>query len=243
MINLYEILRIPPDATAQRIQQAVKDYAHNTPDANSKVIQATQQWLLVPETRARYDAQLRQAHPDFFQNNPFSEDDQYKQLDDIVEYEYLNDEEYEYAPYLWNPQEIAIWSFLFALILPIMGAWLHALNWEELGESKLAKQNWYVVWGVSAFTVITLILMILTGFELPMWLGWLLWAIWFFALGKKQHEFIRQEFGNDYDKRSWQQPLYYAGVGTILGLIALFILVYLAMIAGIAHESLYPNQQ
>ncbi len=69
MVNLYQLLNLPPHADTAMIQ-AVLQHAQATSSLEPKVIRAVQEWLLKPDVRARYDAKLRQEQPEFFAASP-----------------------------------------------------------------------------------------------------------------------------------------------------------------------------
>ena len=69
MVNLYQLLNLPPHADTAMIQ-AVLQHAQATGSLEPKVIKAVQEWLLKPDVRARYDAKLRQEQPEFFATSP-----------------------------------------------------------------------------------------------------------------------------------------------------------------------------
>ena len=69
MVNLYQLLNLPPHADTAMIQ-AVFQHAQATGSLEPKVIRAVQEWLLKPDVRARYDAKLRQEQPEFFAASP-----------------------------------------------------------------------------------------------------------------------------------------------------------------------------
>lgn len=69
MVNLYQLLNLPPHADTAMIQ-AVLQHAQATGSLEPKVIRAVQEWLLKPDVRARYDAKLRQEQPEFFAASP-----------------------------------------------------------------------------------------------------------------------------------------------------------------------------
>lgn len=69
MVNLYQLLNLPPHADTAMIQ-AVLQHAQATGSLEPKVIKAVQEWLLKPDVRARYDAKLRQEQPEFFAASP-----------------------------------------------------------------------------------------------------------------------------------------------------------------------------
>ena len=141
MINLYQLLQIAPDSSATQIQQALEQSRHRL---NPKEIQAVESWLLVPEVRTRYDAQLRQKQPAFFQSQTST-----IQPNPTVQAAFKpSSEQGYYTPKLYNPTIITV---LAILLSPLIGAWLCAINWRELGNREAANQNMNVVYGVLLF--------------------------------------------------------------------------------------------
>ena len=69
MVNLYQLLNLPPYADTAMIQ-AVLQHAQATGSLEPKVVKAVQEWLLKPDVRTRYDAKLRQEQPEFFAASP-----------------------------------------------------------------------------------------------------------------------------------------------------------------------------
>lgn len=61
MINLYQILNLPPTATNEQILNALH---HRT--LEPKLNKAVHAWLLDPSVRERYDARLYSQEPEFF---------------------------------------------------------------------------------------------------------------------------------------------------------------------------------
>lgn len=232
MINLYQILKISPYSTDTQIYVALQQYQKQN-NVNPKVIQATTQWLLVPHVRQRYDERLQNEQPAFFQAA------QTQQNHIIIEDNIQDDDEYTYeghVPYLWNPKAAAIWAFFLP---PAMGAWLHAQNWRELGETKLAQQNMNAMWGLIGAAFVLALLHILTGTDLGVLGNIVIWAIWFFTLGKKQIDVVRDELNNNYERKPWGKVIGVVILALLGFLIAVTILVFMAMIAGIAHPSLF----
>ena len=187
MINLYQILNIPHYASAQDIQAALQRAQEGL---DPKAIKAINEWLLVPDVRARYDAKLRQEQPDFFMTHAETTSNQ--------------------VP-TW-------WSVFFNVVL---GAVLHAKNWEALGEKDLAKQNW--IWaGVGTGVVFALMLggekielVLQIGLQIGLVVGW------YHSTGNKQVEFFKKEFGEDYERKGWLVPI----ILTVLAIIAAGVLV------------------
>lgn len=212
MINLYQILNIPHYASAQDIQAALQRAQEGL---DPKAIKAINEWLLVPDVRARYDAKLRQEQPDFFMTHAETTSNQVPKPKIVPANSAADDDEYMDLPPLWNPKAAMWWSVFFNVVL---GAVLHAKNWEALGEKDLAKQNW--IWaGVGAGVVLALMLSDATK------IGWIvhlaLVFAWYHSTGNKQVEFFKKEFGEDYERKGWLVPI----ILTVLAIIAAGVLV------------------
>ena len=130
---------------------------------------------------------------------------------------------------IWNPTAACNWSLLFS---PAFGAYIHALNWEALGEPALAAKSriWFYV------NLSLMALMISAASVVPAFsratnacaLG-LLFA-WYFASGKAQGQYVTRLFGRRYPKKSWTKPLL-IGVGAFFGI---------AMVSGLLSVALSP---
>ena len=100
------------------------------------------------------------------------------------------------SPALWNPGAAASWSLLFT---PVFGAYLHMRNWEELGEPEKAKSSktwFYISFFFSIFGLLYLL-------------------IWYFASGKEQMAYVKERYGDNYNKKSWGAPIM-AGIGIVV---------------------------
>ena len=116
------------------------------------------------------------------------------------------------SPTLWNPGAAASWSLLFT---PVFGAYLHMLNWEELGEPEKAKSSktwFYISIPLSIFLL-----------GLPCLLAW------YFISGKEQMAYVKEKYGDNYNKKSWGAPIM-AGIGIFM------ILQVLGMVGGLFVE-------
>ena len=220
MINLYQRLNLPPTASRAEIEAALAQYRSELSDAE---IRGVQEWLLVNEVRYRYDAKLRQEQPSFFipsmqkQPAPAATSDRGRRG--------------YYTPKLYNPTVAAV---LGILLSPIIGAWLHAINWRELGEEKLAEQNMYFVWGTVASGFVLMLIEAVANIEFPaVASGTAIWAAWFFTLGKKQIDFVRNEVNDDYDKKKWGKPIGLTILGLCAYVAALIAFAFLLVIAGV----------
>lgn len=132
MINLYQILNVPPYANKGQIQTMLQHY-QNSANPDPKVIKAVQDWLLVDDVRARYDERLRQAQPDFFQAAAPAHRTP--------------------TPFLmmmnqktWHWQKVPCCGIksskhLGVFLSPVLGSWLYALNYRELGDEAEAQNT------------------------------------------------------------------------------------------------------
>lgn len=91
---------------------------------------------------------------------------------------------------LWNPTAAANWSLLFS---PAFGAYIHMKNWKALGDYQKAKSS--KIWFIAS------IILSILG------LGFIVLIAWYLSIGKKQITYVKQEFGENYVKKSWGTPL------------------------------------
>lgn len=129
------------------------------------------------------------------------------------------------APSLWNPNASANWCLIFS---PAFGAFLHARNWEALGDPSRARASRVWFWVCLAWLMVLPFLAVFLP-ESPLGvlmrlsgLGLLLG--WYFSLGRPQAREVKARFGNDYVRRSWGAPL---------GLALAGLLTYIVYSAGI----------
>jgi hypothetical protein len=115
---------------------------------------------------------------------------------------------------LWNPNAAANWSLLFT---PILGAWLHAENWKELGQHDRAKKSmiWVYVGFVFLFVVLFLPDNVGSG---P---GLIFILAWYFSSAKGQVKYLKENNIN-YEKKAWGKPLLLG----LAGLVAYFVVVF-----------------
>lgn len=231
MVNLYQILNISPHASNAQIQAALMRYQQQ-PNADAKIVQAAHVWLLNDEVRPRYDAKLRAEFPDFFAAGatPKSTANTSKSSAKTIRIAKPNHQKNladDELPYLWNPNSAALWSILFS---PIFGAWLHMLNWRELGNEEMAKQNKMWVITLPIASIVLIILDVALDGKLPSTLGISLILIWYFTLGKKQVELVKNELNNEYEKRGWLKPILLAIVSMVAFYIFLFVVYLVAAV-------------
>lgn len=119
------------------------------------------------------------------------------------------------CPPLFNPFVSSIFGLLFFMPFACV---LHAMNWKALGDEQMEKSNWI------AAGVITLICIILLFLDFK-FSGLILLLVWYFTLGKKQQDFVKENFGNDYPRRNmWLAALVGLGV-TILWIVLAFAIL------------------
>lgn len=233
MINLYAILGIEPTATASQIQATLTRQQNQL---DPKTIKAVQEWLLVPDVRQRYDARLRQEQPAFFETHNHHHNP-------TVIQQTLAKEQKDfgyYTPKLYNPTAIAVWALI---ISPIIGAWLTAINWHELGNREAAKHNMYVVYGTIAFGVASIFLYCGAAIKIPFYSGSLISLAWYFTIGKKQADFLHQEAGDDYMRKKWGKVLMWIACGAITYLFVSYVILYLFLISGNLHPIVIQELQ
>jgi hypothetical protein len=128
----------------------------------------------------------------------------------------------EAAPALWNPSAAASWSLLFS---PIFGSYLHARNWEALGQPEKAasSRKWMVV-SIIFFVAIVLAAVVLPDSKAADGVGKLggfaLLIAWYYTIGKSQQVYVVARFGKEYPRRGWSKPLLAA-----LGVSIVFVVV------------------
>lgn len=112
---------------------------------------------------------------------------------------------------LWSPDASANWSLLFSIIF---GAWLHAKNWEELGEFKKAKKS--MLWVYSGITILIVNMIIVELIDKSFFaiFFWLL-LIWYFLCARKQVKYIKDN-NIKYKKRTIYKPLGIALLANLL---------------------------
>lgn len=237
MVNLYELLSLPPDASAMQIRAAL-NALEQTGRIDGKEARAVREWLLVPEVRTRYDARLRSEQPDFFAP-PQPVSSEALPADGQKRYRIRPKgaaprQTSAAGPALWNPKAVAIW----ALLLSPLFAWLHAENWEALGEPEKARRNRWFVFAVVGVALGGTLLSLLGGIRIPLYASLLLWLGWFVTMGREQIEWVRNRFGDDYERRPWGKAIGLVALAVVGLLFAALVLALLAQIAGVLHPSL-----
>lgn len=128
---------------------------------------------------------------------------------------------------LWNPKAAAAWGFLF--FSPAFGAWLHALNWREIGDPKRARANMIWVWvtlGYLLFNAGTLLVTLPESVDvLARVSGMLFWLAWYWSQGRVQVDYVKS-IGDDYERKGWARPVFAAVLAVGLYFAVCMALVY-----------------
>lgn len=104
------------------------------------------------------------------------------------------------TPKLWNPNAAANWSVLFS---PILGAWLHAKNWKELGQHDRAKKS--MIWVYVGFAFLLGVVQFLPD-NVGSVSGLIFIFAWYFSSAKGQVNYLKENNIN-YEKKAWGKPL------------------------------------
>jgi hypothetical protein len=131
------------------------------------------------------------------------------------------------APRLWNPNAAACWSLLFS---PAFGAFLHARNAESLGRTDEAKTNKVWFYASLAYLGAVLVSMFVPAIPDGVFRGAAIGILlgWYFSLGKKQIQYVKDTFQDGYQRKPWTKPLLVA-VGCLVGFfVVLFIFAIIA---------------
>jgi len=123
----------------------------------------------------------------------------------------------EAVPALWNPDAAGAWSLVFS---PVFGSALVLKNWQTLGEGLEVKLAW--MWLVAS------ILLLLAASFIPGLRGlkFLYIIIWYFGWQKKQTQYVKRRWGNEYIRKGWSTPL----LCGLAGLVVFFVVVFFAEI-------------
>ena len=132
---------------------------------------------------------------------------------------------------LWNPMAAALWSLL---LTPAFGAWLHACNWERLGQKEQASQarGWAV-----AICVVNLVNLAVAAaatangsdIGIPSWMSLVLLGLWYGMSAHAQVKYVALRHGQAYARRTWGLPLV-----TGLAAVAAFLLLNIVVLAAVS---------
>lgn len=121
-------------------------------------------------------------------------------------------------PAIWNPNAAANWSIL---LTPAFGSLIQAKNWKTLNQP--GKSTGSMVWFFLTLVVVFASLFIPNQYAMGVAFWYLI--IWYVFAGRKQAKFVKKEFGNDYQKKSWVKPILIA-----IGSIFIYVLVVTMLI-------------
>jgi hypothetical protein len=117
---------------------------------------------------------------------------------------------------LWTPSVAGLWCLLLS---PMFGSYVMMRNWKALGEDDRARsaRTWLYV----SIAVFAIALLVPAGglIGLPYLVAW------YFAVNRPQIKFVKEAFGDDYERRPWARLVlvWLAGVvvaGLILGFVS-----------------------
>jgi hypothetical protein len=112
------------------------------------------------------------------------------------------------APELWNPNSVALWSFLFT---PVFGTALALKNYQALGDERGVRQAW-------GWLIASLLMLVLSALFHKIAIPYLI--VWYLAWQQKQIRAVKSVWGNSYPRRGWAFALLF-GLGCLLALGAL----------------------
>lgn len=136
----------------------------------------------------------------------------------------------EAAAAIWNPRAAAAWSLVLG---PIFCTYLHARNWEALGQPRKAATSRMWMWAAIAITVALVIAQMALPesiiIEAMSWAAsFVILIAWYYSIGKSQQAFVTVHFGQDYPRRGWLKPLL-AALGVFVAFIVAMIILLLVV--------------
>lgn len=132
---------------------------------------------------------------------------------------------------LWNPYAIWLWSLLFGTAF---GSFLHAKNWQSLGQNDKAKEQyaWFIAGCLaSLFAIVGVYFFVddqARGYRIGTGVQFITLMAWYFLSGRHHGDFIKKTYSGRYQRRPW------------LGAIA--IAVTLIVLVAFASELLHPSE-
>jgi len=116
-------------------------------------------------------------------------------------------------PLLWNPNAAANWSLLLSVAF---GAYLHAVNWRELGKPEQSRANMVWFW-VFIFDYFAHVMCAVFSKQYPELLNIFFYVFpvvdlsmlvaWYFIQGRKQVNYIKDALRDEYEKKGWAKPI------------------------------------
>jgi hypothetical protein len=132
---------------------------------------------------------------------------------------------------LWNPNAAALWSLIFT---PVFGAYLHALNWRELGdkEREESSMTWVFAGGALVLLLMLIELVVPPGYNkgdsASHGIEFAFLLAWYFGSARAQARLVKEKFGNSFTHKSWRKPLLMGLAG-----FGIYILLMIAIAAEI----------
>src|ERR1700722_4242116 len=116
---------------------------------------------------------------------------------------------------LWNPNPAGCWSVLFT---PAFGAFLHAQNAKSLGRDVEAKGNlttFYINLVYLVFVCVSIFIpsipqAVFTGVSIALLVNW------YVSFCKKQAQYVKATYGENYPRKPWGMPLLIGSAGLIV---------------------------
>jgi hypothetical protein len=99
------------------------------------------------------------------------------------------------APELWNPNSVALWSFLFT---PVFGTALTLRNYRALGDERGVRSAW-------AWLIVSLLAFLPSAIVPKFAILYL--VVWYLAWQQKQVRAVSSRWGKSYPRRGWTLPL------------------------------------
>lgn len=145
-------------------------------------------------------------------------------------------------PKLYNPLVTMLLSLVFT---PMFGAFLHGLNWRELGDDEMAARN--MGWVRGTFIAFALYILVDPFIQhLPfsrylmsaMLLGF--WLSWMFSLGFKQVQFVREFVKGNYEPERIGKAMMLGAFGWVAFSAVSFTLMLILHLTGIDPLTMPP---
>ncbi len=114
---------------------------------------------------------------------------------------------------IWNPVATVNWSLAFT---PAFGSWLQMLNWQSLGEPELAEisKRWFYA-SLGMLLLYAIVGIAFAGSDAAVLLlrvaPFLYLVAWYVGSARPHMKFVKERFGDDYNRRPWKKPLLAAG--------------------------------
>jgi len=119
----------------------------------------------------------------------------------------LNEQNLTEKPAIWNPYIVANLCLLFS---PLFSTIIQYINWNALKQKDKAKLSriWIFTW--IAILIIFLVLGVILPIEyLNIYISCytIILIFWYFINGKNQSEYVKEKYGTEYKRKTWEIPL------------------------------------